>query len=94
MNESINKRGRPSTGKALTPSQKQKAYRLRLANKPDQFSDFENLFNKRIDESISQSKELMQFYRAENGINCSISQKFFHDMQALIEFKNKMLAKD
>jgi len=86
--ENMKKRlpGRPKKENALTPAQKQAAYRLRLANKQSdqqQSSDFEALYHEQIALAISQAKQHMQ-----NAETDDIRSKFFHDMQSLIDFRD------
>ncbi len=53
MIEQSKRRGRPVTGQALTPAEKQKAYRQRLANKPSYYDSDLFVARRAYDDSLS-----------------------------------------
>jgi len=53
MIEQSKRRGRPVTGQALTPAEKQKAYRQRLANKPSYHDSDLFVARRAYDDSLS-----------------------------------------
>jgi len=56
MIEQSKRRGRPVTGQALTPAEKQKAYRQRLANKPSYHDSDLFVARRAYDDSLSTIK--------------------------------------